>query len=67
MEPFDWEMTLPPYLKKDINALVAVEKKKPLPTNWDCYYNELQGSINSAQWDNEITIEQAQALREKYL
>ncbi len=67
MEIAPWEKTLPYYLRHDIEALVEIEKQDPLPLSWDLYYNELQGSINSAFWDNEISAEQAQYLREKYL
>ena len=67
MDDFDWELTLPPYLKHDIDALVEVEKQTPLPDNWDLYYNEVQGSINAAQYSYQISPQQAQALRDKYL
>ncbi len=56
---------LPLYLKKDIAAL-----EEGIKTNshlLDCLYNEVQGSINSAFYDNEITKEQADYLRRKYL
>ena len=33
----------------------------------DCLYDELQGSINFAFYDNKITSEQAAFLRKKYL
>ena len=59
------EASLPNYLKKDIDAL-----KEGCETNssvLDCLYNEVQGSINSAYYDNEITEEQAVFLRKKYL
>ena len=59
------EASLPGYLKKDIEAL-----KEGYETNssvLDCLYNEVQGSINSAYYDNEITKEQAVFLRKKYL
>lgn len=62
-----WEKTLPYYLRHDIDALVEIEKQDPRPVSWDLYYNELQGSINSAYWDNEISEAQAKFLREKYL
>lgn len=65
--PFDWEQTLPAYLKHDIDSLVEAEKQVPRPSIWDCLYCELYGSINSAMWGNEISQEQAAALREKYL
>lgn len=67
MEEFDWEITLPYFLRHDIDALVEAEKQTPLPSHWDCLYNELQGSINAAQYDNIISPAQAQALRDKYL
>jgi hypothetical protein len=56
---------LPPYLKKDIVALEEGRKNDSLLL--DCLYCEVQGSINSAFYDNEITKEQAVFLRKKYL
>lgn len=67
MIQFDWERTLPLFLKRDIEALLQAEQQSPLPLNWDCLYNEVQGSINSALYGREISPEQAQALRDKYL
>ena len=64
---FNWEMTLPPYLKHDFEALEEARKQEKLPHYYDCLLDELDGSINSAMWDNEISREQAAALREKYL
>ena len=55
------EIGLPGYLQHDIEALEKMEG--PI----DCLWCELYGSINSAQWDNEITVEQANYLRSKYL
>lgn len=63
MEVF--ELTLPVYLKKDIEALV--EGYENHSTLLDCLYCEVQGSINSAFWDNEITADEASYLRKKYL
>jgi len=60
-----FEKTLPAYLKNDIEAFIEGLKNKS--TVLDCLYNELQGSINSAQYDNEITAGEAAALRKKYL
>jgi hypothetical protein len=58
-------MSLPLYLKKDISALKeGWENNSGL---LDCLYNEVQGSINSAFYDNELTKEQAVFLRRKYL
>ena len=67
MQEFDWELTLPPFLKHDIDALENAEKQTPRPSIWDCLYNEVQGSINSALYSDLITPQQAQALRDKYL
>jgi len=61
------EKSLPIYLQKDIDALVKGMKQDPQPSYIDCLYNEVQGSINSAFWDNEISQEQAEYLRNKYL
>jgi len=59
------EASLPNYLKKDIVALE--EGRKSNSSVLDCLYCEVQGSINSAYYDNEITKEQAALLRKKYL
>ncbi len=66
-EPEDWEKTLPSYLYHDIQALLEIEKQNPIPLSWDLYYNELQGSIDSAYWGNEISKSQSDFLRKKYL
>ncbi len=59
------ERTLPLYLKHDIEAWKERERiKSPF---LDCLWGELYGSINSAFYSNEITEEEADALREKYL
>lgn len=59
------EVFLPKYVKKDIIALEeGIKNNSPL---LDCLYCELQGSINSAFYDNEITKDQAVFLRSKYL
>lgn len=57
--------TLPLYLQNDINNLVK-ELKKENSTILDCLFEELYGSINSAYYDNEITKEEADYLRDKY-
>ena len=57
--------TLPPYLQKDINNLIK-ELKKNESTILDCLLDEVYGSINSALYDNEITKEEAEYLRNKY-
>lgn len=35
--------------------------------DWDCWYCEFQADINAAEVDENITKEQADYLREKYL
>lgn len=60
-----FEITLPAYLKNDIFALQEGRKNKS--TLLDCLYCEVQGSINSAFYSNEITKKEAAYLREKYL
>ena len=57
--------TLPLYLQNDINNL-AKELKKEKTTIIDCLVDEVYGSINSAYYDNEITKEEANYLRNKY-
>lgn len=60
-----FESALPLYLKNDIFALQEGRKNNsPL---LDCLYCEVQGSINSALYSNEITKKEANFLREKYL
>lgn len=68
MKPTDrgyLEVNLPAYLQHDIDALQRGLAEQPLYL--DCLYDELYGSINAAEWDEEITHEQAAYLREKYL
>jgi hypothetical protein len=59
------EKNLPKYLDHDIKAYVKglAEHSSLL----DCLRGELYGSINSAEWDEEINHEQANYLRQKYL
>ena len=59
------ENSLPKYLKDDIDALAKGYKNNS--TLLDCLYCEVQGSINSALYGNEITEKQAVFLRKKYL
>ena len=55
-----WEITLPVYLRKDIEAYVkGVEEKSSL---LDCFWGELYGSINSALYSYEISNEQAKKI-----
>ena len=59
------EAGLPAYLQSDIDALLQGEKENS--TLLDCLWGEVYGSINSAFWEQEITKEQAEYLRDKYL
>lgn len=60
----DWEEQLPQYLKHDIENVEKYSFKTS--TVYDCYLNEVYGSINACQWDGVISIEQADYLRKKY-
>ena len=60
-----WELTLPEYLKSDIDVFVQGEKEES--SLMDCYWGELYGSINMALYDCEISDEEAKYLRKKYL
>ena len=59
------ESNLPDYLKSDLNSYIDgyIHNSSLL----DCLFGELYGSINSAEWDGEISPEQASYLRSKYL
>ena len=59
------ETILPTYLKEDILALE--EGRKNNSTLLDCLYCEVQGSINAAFYNHEITEAEAAFLRKKYL
>ena len=60
-----WEMTLPRYLRNDIEAYIkGVEENSSL---LDCLWGEVYGSINSALYSYVISDEQARFLRKKIL
>lgn len=61
----DLESGLPGFLRKSIHDLHQGELEQV--SYLDCLYDDLYGSINSAQWGGEITKEQADKLRKKYL
>lgn len=64
-DPDYLERGLPPYLEKSINDLKeAVYRKEKYI---DTYLDDLYGSINGAYWDGEISEEQADYIRDKYL
>lgn len=60
-----YEVNLPVYLQNDIDALLKEQEKDSLRV--DCYADEVYGSINSAYYSHEITWDQAEYLRYKYL
>ncbi len=60
---YEWD--LPAALKRDLDAFKQGVRENV--SYLDCLWGELYGSINSAQWSNAITREQADHLRRKYL
>ena len=61
----EWEINLPAAIQKDIDAYL--EGIRSQVTYLDCLADELYGSINASQWGWEISKEQADYLRAKYL
>jgi len=64
------EKGLPPYLQKSLELLKSSWKRKDNgkpDLHWDLYWCELNADINSAETEQEISSEQAQYLRHKYL
>lgn len=59
------DKNIPKYLEHDINQLLEGIKNNSCLL--DCMQDEVDGSINNAQWSGEITNEQAELLRNKYL
>lgn len=59
------EKDLPASLQKALDEYLQGEKDQV--TYMDCLWGELYGAINSNQWSNAITPEQAEYLRAKYL
>ena len=59
------EKCLPKYLEEDIKNLKKGLKEKV--SYIDCLINEVQGSINSAWVDGDITEEQCDYLYKKYV
>ena len=56
---------MPAAIQKDIDAYL--ESIRTQVTYLDCLWDELYGSINANQWGWEISKEQADYLRQKYL
>ena len=61
----EWETNLPAAIQKDIDAYL--EGIRTQSSVLDCLWDELYGSINASQWGWEISKEQADFLRAKYL
>ena len=61
----EWETNLPADLQKSIQDYL--EGIRTQSSVLDCLWDELYGSINANQWGWEITKEQADYLRAKYL
>lgn len=59
------EKGLPGSLQKALNEYIQGEKEQV--SYMDCLWGELYGSINACQWGDQITKEQADYLRKKYL
>ena len=59
------EKCLPEYLENDLKNLKEGIKKKV--KHLDCLINELQGSVNSAFVDGDITEEQCDYFYRKYI
>lgn len=56
---------LPDYIIENIENLIKARKNKTLDI--DCEESELLSNINRAYYDRDITEEQANILRKKYL
>ena len=61
----EWETDLPTDLQKAVQDYL--EGIRNQVTYLDCLWDELYGSINASQWGWEISKEQADYLRAKYL
>lgn len=61
----EWETDLPTDLQKAIQDYLDGIRNQV--TYLDCLWDELYGSINASQWGWEISKEQADYLRTKYL
>jgi len=64
------ELHLPAYLEDSLEKFKEGKSKIDSGENYyrfDCDYCFLQSSINTAEVDNDISLEQAWYLREKYL
>ena len=59
------ESGLPGFVRRSIDNLLQGELEQV--SHLDCLYDDLYGSINAAQWGGDITREQADYLRKKYL
>ena len=64
------ECDLPKYLQESLNTMKKAQAAKDRgehDLHFDCYYCDLQASVNSAEVDGDISSEHAWYLRERYL
>ena len=64
------ELNLPEFLERSFLKWKEISRlldKGERPDLWDCYFCEFQSDINCAEVSNQITSEQADYLRHKYL
>ena len=64
------EKGLPEYLSKSLSAMIEawkIEDSGKRDLHFDIYWCDLNADINSAETEQEISGEQAQYLRRKYL
>ena len=64
------EYGLPEWLEESKQAFLQADRKianGEICLDWDCYYCEFQSDINVAEVEQNITSEQANYLRQKYL
>lgn len=60
-----YERNIPEFLSEEIARLKSAKRKNS--SSLDCYYDELNSSINVCEVENIISKEQADYLRTKYL
>lgn len=65
MKKKELDFWIPYYLEHDIDGLI--EATNTDSSVWDCWWDEVYGSINMAMSSGAITEEQAEMLRNYYL
>lgn len=59
------EINLPQYLQKSLDDYIEGERTNS--SLWDCYFCDLQASINIAEVDQDISASHASYLRKTFL